>query len=96
MTPQVFHCALTAAFVELWKDRPEAKYPVGSIVRIIAPKFLSEPYLCNLVGSDFEVVACNGDSGEYILDGFPVLLWEDEIILSLGRERVYAFSPSQN
>jgi hypothetical protein len=69
-----------SGFEEIWKNNKEEKYKVGEIVRYIGNNnhILFDSYK----GKTFEVRAANRqdeDSVEYLLAGFPYLVYEEEI-----------------
>lgn len=92
----IFDDWFSQMFIEMHDEEPAGKFQPGEKVRYISQKFLWHEVLKNFIGCDFEVLAVNvidEENVEYLLKGFPFLVWEYEICSTLGLEK---YRPSEN
>lgn len=71
-----------SGYEEMWKDHKEEKFKIGEVVKYIGNEYMVNPELIALKGKEFEVRAVNRqdeDSVEYLLGGFPYLVYEEEL-----------------
>ncbi len=71
-----------AWFEESHHNNNNEKFKVGQMVKYIGRNYKLNPELAELEGNIYEVRAvnkCDESSVEYLLAGFPCLVWEEEL-----------------
>ena len=80
---------LMDGLAEIWnKDYPDAKFKRGDTVVVVGARIGTyTPLKLELIGNRYKVIAVNWadeDVYEYALDGCPIVMWEDELVLVQG------------
>jgi hypothetical protein len=79
---------LAKCYIEISKDYPEGKFQTGMTVRYISLRFLRHTTLRHFIGCDFKILASrmiDEEHTEYLLEGFPFFVWENELMSILGQ-----------